>query len=403
MGVVKEIGHLEGINDELLIKKTTYSNFSYDLRNSLAIIIFKIASCLSEPICKSHEFYRKISLVDQLNSTSNKVLNFIKKFFFFNGILFFSFLAVFTTIPGIFLRCLGAQIANKPFVYLKGNAEEKKLSKDKSFNLLSWNICGINGGYCISDGGVVPWSERIDKIIEKILSTDSDVICLNEVFDIKTGYYLFKKLKDKYSHFYFNIGPRAIGVNSGLMVACKYQVGDPKFISYPKEFLVDRTKSSEKGVFSFDLIDRNNNFARIFSTHLQHSEEPSFSTQEEKIARKKEMELIIEKIKEIKNKAIILTGDLNLDDDEYKISSWSKNFLKKVIFQHPLYTWGGDSFCAKMVGKRVSSSLNLDHTLIVKNTASNIKSSLIETGYIASKFQKEALSDHLGLFSTINI
>ncbi len=399
MGITNEIVHRQCASENLLRK----TKFFDRLRNKVAIKAFQVASYLNDPLSKSHESFRRIYLVDFLNPTSNKTINFIRKFSLFTNIILFGSLAIFTTIPAVVLRYFGSNLQNKSFFHLKGKAQEKKLPKDNSFNILSWNVCCIGGGYSISDGGVLPWSERIDKIVDKIENTDADVNCLFEVYDIKSAILFYEKLKKKYSHFYFNIGQKTIGVSSGILIFSKYKIKNPLFIKFPKDYLVGRTKNVEKGIFAFDLIDQENNFARIFSTHLQHSEQPSFPTNEEKIARKKQMELIIEKIKEIKNKAIIVTGDLNLDDDEYQASLWSKNFIKKVAFRSPIYTWGGDHFCAKMVGKKVSLPLNLDHTLALKNANNSIKTSLIDVGYKDSEFRKDALSDHLGLLSRITI
>jgi len=77
-----------------------------------------------------------------------------------------AFFAVFTILPGAALRSLGSYLQTNPFIYMQGSSNDKVLPKDHSFSLLSWNICGIVGGYAISDGGVLPWSFRIDDIIQ---------------------------------------------------------------------------------------------------------------------------------------------------------------------------------------------------------------------------------------------
>lgn len=133
---------------------------------------------------------------------------------------------------------------------------------------------------------------------------------------------------------------------------------------------------------------------------LQHSEEPQYATDEEVQARKEEMDLIMEKVdQEIGN--VIVAGDLNLDNKEYAQSSWVEKFQEISFSENNAKTWGGDAFCADMVGKRASAPLNLDYTLITKKSALNGKTALITTAYNNTIFTINALSDHRGLFSVI--
>ncbi len=328
--------------------------------------IFLAASYLTDPICKSHEFYRRIYVVNHL----------VKKFFLLLGIIACSCLASLTTAPGIALRGIACYLQKKPFT-----CRERKAAAEASrtFSLLSWNICCVNGGYPISDGGVMPWTFRIDKIIHKILERNADVNCFYEVFDIQTALRICNAMEPKgYTQFYFNIGPKPIGVSSGMMIASRYRLYNPEFTPFPQETLVGRTKYAAKGVFSFDV----GKVAHVCATHLQHSEEPFYPTKEEKIARRKQMEVVLEK--KAPNQCNIITGDFN---EEIPTSRFTGK------------TWGGDAFCAQMVGKRVSPPMNLDGTLIMHGTI--IQMSLVETGYDATSFKSEALSDHAGLYTVI--
>lgn len=372
---------------------------------------FQIASYLTDPICKSHEFFRRLSVVDSLNPTSRKIENLGRKFLLVSGLIIYALVAMVATVPGIALRALAANLQKEPFLYSKGDCPQKTLPDDRTFSLLSWNICCVGAGYSISDGGVVPWPSRIDDIVKKIIEKDADVNCIYETLDSKSGFTICEKLKQNgYANVYFNIGPQAIGVSSGILVASKYAIKNPEFTLFPKDSLVGRTKHAAKGVFAFDLESSGHCFAKIYSTHLQHSEEPEFPTPEEVEARKKQMQLILEKVEKVKGRCAIVTGDLNLDDQEYRASFWQHRFVKGAAFgsertreRTQEYTWGGDAFCAELVGKRVSAPLNLDHTLVLQGTARSIRTSLVETGYDSSFFKKEALSDHAGLLSQISL
>ena len=357
---------------------------------------FRAASYLTDPICKSHELFRRICLADA--ETLDPVLNLARKAALFVGLIAWASLALVTTLPGIALRALAAYIQKRPFIYWRGDAEGKVLPPGRSFTLLSWNVCCVGAGYSISDGGVVPWSDRIDRIVDQIIEKDADVNCLYETFDSKSAFYLAERLKEKgYADFYFNIGPKAVGVSSGIFVASKYNIKNPEFSPFPQDTLVGRTKNAAKGVFSFDLED----FARVYSTHLQHSEEPEFPTLEEVEARRRQMEIIVGKVNQVRDRCVVVTGDLNLDDQEYNSSSWHARFQKGDEFRGK--TWDGDAFCAQMVEKRISGPLNLDHTMVASGTAHAIFTTLVETDYEAARFKADALSDHSALLSVIEM
>jgi len=360
---------------------------------------FEAASYLTDPACKSHEFFRRLFVVDALNPTASKIEIWARQFFLLCGLVASLLVASVATLPGIVLRSVVAQLEITPFIHYRGKAAEQSL-KNRMFSLFCWNACGVSGGYAISDGGVVPWAFRIDEVVQKVRDQDADVVCLYEIFDIQTALILYEKMKHEYAHFYFNIGPRAVGVSSGMFVASKFEIENPEFIAFPKETLVGRTKNAEKGLFAFDIKSEDKSFARIFTTHLQQSEECAYPTDEEKEARRQEMEIVMAKVDQVKNRAIVVAGDLNLDDEEYKASSWHTRFRKGDQFGEQK-TWSGDEFCARMVGKRISPPLNLDHTMIVEGSAEGIVTTLVETNYNPAEFKEDVTSDHLGLYSVI--
>ncbi len=365
---------------------------------------FRAASYLTDPICKSHEFFRRLHVVEELNPAGSSGSILAKKILLFLGIIGAGLLALVTTLPGIALRWVASYLQKEPFIYVRGKGSEKTLPKGRTFSLLSWNICCVGGGFAISDGGVLPWAFRIDGIIDKIVEKDADVNCIYETFDTRSAFTICERLqKNGYAHFYFNIGPKAIGVSSGILIASKYNIQNPEFSPFSQDALVGRTKFAEKGVFAFDLQSDGKSFARIHATHLQHSEECVYPTEEEKGAREKQLALILKNAKGVKGKGIIVTGDLNLDDDEWNSSAWKTRFKKGNGYQDPDRTWGGDDFCARLVGKRISPPLNLDHTMIMSGTAQAIHTTLVETNFNAERLRKEALSDHAGLFSEIAV
>jgi len=357
------------------------------LVNTTASAVFRLASCLTDPVCRGQELLQRVEMATGLGA----------KILMVAGAVACAVAAIFTTVPGIALRWLAAQL--QPFIYWKGESDPKSLSTDGSFTLLSWNVCFVAGKYTITDGNVVPWHFRIDRVIERIVEKNADVNCIYETFDTASAFYMAERLREHgYAHFYFNVGPRAVGVSSGILVASKFDMANPEFTPFPEDTLVGRTKNATKGVFAFDLKSEGRSFVRVFSTHLQHSEEPAFPTEEEVEGRRRQMEIIISKVNQVRDRCILVTGDLNMDDDEYLASSWHHLFHKGDDFEGK--TWGGDAFCAELMEKRVSRPLNLDHTMVING---EIHTTLLETGYDPKVFSEEALSDHKGLYSVITL
>ncbi len=373
------------------------------MRNKIAGYAFQAASYASDPLCYAHQSFREICVVDSVNPHSSFVTNLAKKVALFIGITGWISLAFFTSLPGVALRFLGKQLQTVPYLYEQTCKVSKVLPSDRSFSLLSWNICGIPGGLSISDGGVLNWKYRLDAIVAKIIEKDADVNCLYEVFDTQMAFYICEALKKRgYTDFYFNMHPREVGLSAGIFVASKYAVKNPQFTLFPQDSLVGRTKLAAKGVFQADLESQGAVFASVFATHLQHSEEPKFPSAEEISARSKQMQIIVDKINQVRDRCVAVAGDWNLDDREYAAAPWRPLFQKGDIGIIEK-TWGGDEFCAKLAGRRPSSPLNLDYTVFLRGTARSIVTSLVKTGFDPTVFKKEALSDHAGQFSRIQL
>ena len=369
---------------------------SPSLRDWSAETAFTAASRFTTPLCKTRELYVRLKYADALDPTADRVDRWAKKFWLFAQLTTCGIAAVLTTLPGIALRALGNLISAHPFTYKQGECAEARLIRN-TFTLLSWNICCVPAGYSITDGGVSPWPERIHLVSEAILDQNADVVCLYEIMDFDAGIRLFEELKGQYAHFYFNIGAQAFGPSSGIFVASKYPIADPQFTRFPVETLVGRTKHAAKGVFSFNIPE-----ARIFATHTQHSEQPAFPTEEEKRGRAAQMELIADEMRGWEGTPSILTGDFNLDSEEYEESTWKENFGGAAHFENPK-TWGGDGFCAALEGKPISPPRNLDYTVFLNGSNVKIETDQVQTGYDQSVYDPEALSDHNGLFSEVSL
>lgn len=294
---------------------------------------------------------------------------------------------------------------------------------------------------------------RINKNNQLINHLNADIVCLQEVPDIKDAAHITSSLiKSDYSDFIEVPGIKAIGPSSMMYVASKYKI-DPRSVEFtpfvkedlgrtvfiwfqcigshliyhlgsvlknpkaawekiqdavqknlPRIELTGRAASSEKGFLSFTL---ENSKVTVICTHLQHSETPAVPTGDDKLSRRFQMFKIAEKIKSERGKGniVIFTGDLNQEESELNITLQGENFKhlqlqrdEKVQKQH---TWGGDGWCAPLRNEPISAPLVLDYTFAVG--AKSITTKIHDVGFKGDKFQLDVLSDHKPLLSRVSL
>lgn len=216
-----------------------------------------------------------------------------------------------------YLRPFKRQGDDLPFTESFGKAKKQF---DGKLTIVNWNVCFLPGQMPFLFGGIAPWEKRIDAAILLLKKVDADVICLQEVFERKAALRLYDALKDRYALFYYNISPRNLGLDpqniglcSGLFVASKYPVENPRFEKFEKvvQPYIDR------GFFSFDIKG-----IKVVTTHLEATLE---GIEEPAKARHCQLQQII------KQKPSIICGDLNI--------AWGKNepaeILLKEVYADP--------------------------------------------------------------------
>jgi len=376
------------------------------------IITLKIASYLTDPICKVREYFYTFYILDEICKTTAQKVSQVA--FLVLGIIIFAMIAPFTSPIGALLRKVVSCLESKPFIYIKRNENGKELPNGRVIlTLVSHNQCYIPGGYSISDGQVLPLSyrERLDNNIRAIKEASPDIVCLYEVTDINDASYISSKLLE-YPFIIPVAGTRAIGPSSMLYIASKYEIEESsiEFVPFKKgSELTGRAKFSEKGFLSFDIKGSGKKvpFATIISTHLQHSEIPAQPEKQDVVSRSMQMRKITNHIEQKLKKnprAVIFTGDLN--QEEAELSQFLNHNHIKYLKRDPAIqgksTWGGDEWCSKLMNKQPSKELVLDYTLIA-GKARRINTEIFKTGYSCLKFSLEARSDHYGLRSKITI
>ena len=395
---------------EILSFENQVSSSSSSWEVTAKIAALKIASYLTEPICKVREyFYTFYTLNDTYKNTTQKI---IKSASLTLGISVFSLLTPLTAPIGVFIRGMVSACETKPYIYLKRDGKGKVLPEDRKITLVSHNQCYMPAGYCITDGQVAPASdkERMNANLQKMKELDPDIICLYEVPDICDAEYISSQLIE-YPFLIPVAGVRAIGPSSMMYVASKYEIAKHsiEFVPFAKGTeLTGRAQYSEKGILSFDIMSRGAKapIATIISTHLQHSEIPASPENDDRKARAMQMNKIANQIKAKieKDGAVILTVDLNQEESELNafLEAHQIDWLRRDPLVQGIPTWGGDKWCAELMGKPPSTPLTLDYTLIAGN-ATAISTKIIGTGYSGREFRPEATSDHDLLFSTITV
>lgn len=421
----------------------------------------KLASILTDPICKTRESYYSLYTVGELyenwQSQALAICHLAA------SLLISAFLAQPGAALGALCRKLVILSCPEAYIY-EERGEGIELPENNKLTLLSGNVCLMPGGFAETDGSVTPHTEnnneRIDRNIKKINKLNPDVACLYEVPDIRDGAYISNRLSKEYVSFIPVAGPRTIGPNSMMYVASKYHIKKEsiQFTPFIKDDEVKgRAASSEKGFLSFELdFKKDQKRAFVISSHLQHSEVPEKSEPYEVECRQKQIAAIMKRVAEIEKIAphstIILTGDLNQTEKELldpnqgidlypakpRLLQWLKVF-KNAPLLNRIYafakerlpyekvlkdnqstanaellqkfhraesalgrpTWGGEKWGADLMGKKASNPLTLDYTFV--SNGSEIETQIISAKFDREKFSRKARSDHDMLFSTITV
>lgn len=392
--------------DSISLLKDQISSNIGSWETTVKIEALKIASYLTDPLCKVREYFYTFYILDETcENTTQKVK---KIAFLVLGIFVCSLLTPCTAPIGALVRGMVATFGGKPYIYLERAGEKKTLPANRQITVLSHNECYMPAGYCITDGQVTPASDkkRMDANLDKIKALDPDVVCLYEVPDICDADYISSKLTN-YPFLIPVAGMRAINPSSMMYVASKYAIDKDsiEFIPFVKDTeITGRAKYSEKGILSFDILSEGAPIATIISTHLQHSETPAKPTPDDEKSRFTQMGKIGKQIdkKIAEGRPIIFTGDLNQEEKELKRFLEQYTKLQRDPQVEGKATWGGDAWCAKIRGEPPSGALTLDYTFIAGNV-DFISTTITETEYLGEKFRPEATSDHYILYSKITL
>jgi endonuclease/exonuclease/phosphatase family metal-dependent hydrolase len=284
------------------------------------------------------------------------------------------------------------------YIHLKGLANE--ISPSDKITTFSLNTCFAGSFFPLLYGGVKPWNERIPLIIKMIKDSNADVVCLQEVYDAKAANLLYDSLKTTYANFYIDIGPKTIGNNSGLFIASKTALKNPKFIPYSDQ--VGSQRFVNKGLFTCEIPLKQKTL-HLFATHLYPSKNDFASTDQEKSIREKELSLITQKMQNISKKdPILLVADANLpfSSEEYQTSLLKENFKTTNQPKNTCITaYLINYFWTEKKDLKNNPAITIDYQLLAKNHPGKIQTKSLDTFDL--KNPQNSLSDHKALYSTV--
>lgn len=286
-----------------------------------------------------------------------------------------------------------------PFEYLKGEVlETLPINQVKFF---SWNTCILPGALAKVHAGLQPWQHRLDLILKQIKEQNADIICLQEVYSEAASLKLYENLKDKYAHFYINIGPTSIPsellnwkLNSGLFIASKFPLKNPYFEAFSFE---KGGSQMNKGFFSAIVGSTDLSF---INAHLEPFDNPLAQ-----LARVSELEQMISYMKTSLSKVKLLMGDLNIafGSQEPAENLLHAHFYDPYNKNRVEITKHSRTFSDHFVSvSEEGQSAILDYFLIMQDRATEQYAFVIERveGFDELTLQTKG-SDHHGLFSQV--
>lgn len=297
------------------------------------------------------------------------------------------------------LHSLGAKfdLPSAPFEVREGKVAART-NCDK-LSVLTYNVCGLFDETPLIFGGVLPWKQRIERIVQTIESSEADVVCLQEVFDEELEEALYERLKEKYASFYTMIAPRYLGfkpstygVRSGLMVFSKFPVDNARFDTISAE-----NPYVNRGLFSFDVAGK----VRIATTHLAAFRTPKLIKK-----RLEQITTVTELLQSMgEKKPVLLCGDLNIamtsgePAEQFINEKYKTNYYAETVTQENCTYCDFTNFHWKE-NFRPKYTI-LDYILHLKKTpAVDITTKRINTWGQLPPF--DAASDHMGLLAHVS-
>ncbi len=287
------------------------------------------------------------------------------------------------------------------FAFALGTAEPLDPDSLDTLSIFTANIICFPGNLPYTYGGICPWEQRIDQLVETIINVDAPIVTLQEVWDPRAMRALTQKLQAHYAYFVYAAGDPAgtihvdkMGYNSGLFIASKLPLDQVKF----EKFVRSMPQGSNRGTLLVTSRVAHAQFSLI-NTHLQHGNDP------EQIAiRKEQLAACAERLGEKSSAHKYLVGDLNINalTGEHEASALTSLFLltqENIESTSPTCTEYFNDLVSTPLEQRFLTPKIMEHLdYCVSPVKLPIKQELVPLFSLESPTQ--ALSDHQGLLTT---
>lgn len=296
-------------------------------------------------------------------------------------------------ITGTLLDQTGDFLKARSYNYLPGNAKEKNPSSQAPFSLLSANLCMLPYGIW-TWAGISPAYQRTDALARKILESNSDFVCLQEMAPSHANT-LWNKIKKNYAHGFSRIGPMPSNrMNGGLFFASKYPIEKTLYHPLPN-----------KGPIARGIFCAKTHIGWILTSHLNAgSSDSDILLRREQVSA---IQKLCEKLSENGKIPCVIAMDSNIkrtgkENDEYTLSEIPKYFYNSFTTPHPFCLTPETATCTNVPGLALQGKKpknledayeHIDYILTYKASANSLS---LKTQQLPTYSQINALplSDH---------
>jgi endonuclease/exonuclease/phosphatase family metal-dependent hydrolase len=301
------------------------------------------------------------------------------------------------------------------YAYAKGVMGPINADALQELKVFSANICCFPGTLSYMYGGVSPWQQRIDKLVEVICNSKAQIVCLQEVWDPEAMRALIGKLKNEYTFFIYDAGDPAgtlnvskMGYSSGLFVASKLALDSIAFKRFPRSI----PEGSNRGAILAICRVAKERIAFI-NTHLNHASAPQQKLMRE--VRQEQLLLCYGYLQELVSRTLstnswgFLAGDFNIDafSTEFNDCGLSRLFAipyaQNLSNEKPTWTdYFNDLVTAPPEQRDKVVPVNELVDYCIRPTLSHLTPKMTQTLVPLYDLKKpvEALSDHQALLTT---
>lgn len=238
-------------------------------------------------------------------------------------------------ILGAVVQGCAKRISPRPYICLRGKAQEQRLEDKNECTLGDGNLCSFKGGFPTLFGGVAPAYQRTRDLARLILRTKATIFVGQEV-SFGPALRIIGLLKNDYAHFITHVGPNPLGIETCLFVASKVAfVSAPIFEVFPVR---------KPGILR-GLIGVETSHFWVITTHLEAAGPKNAAIRAQQLA------FVVEKCKELQkltyerdrtHKPVFVLGDLNCppeDIPECFTNLYPKKYKETATCTNALDTW----------------------------------------------------------------